>query len=36
MNVFDTSTSENASVKVDVAQLNIGLKFAGEDTPDSP
>ncbi|CAH6865982.1 putative Type VI secretion system baseplate component TssK1 [Vibrio chagasii] len=32
INVFDTSTSENASVEVDVAQLNIGLKFAGEDT----
>ncbi len=32
INVFDTSTSENASVEVDVAQLNIAIKLEGEDT----
>ncbi|MCG9626264.1 type VI secretion system baseplate subunit TssK [Vibrio mediterranei] len=32
INVFDTSTSENASVEVDVAHLNISIKLEGEDT----
>lgn len=32
VNVFDTSTSENASVEIDVAHLNISLKLQGEDT----
>ncbi|MDN3610129.1 type VI secretion system baseplate subunit TssK [Vibrio ostreicida] len=32
INVFDTSTSENASVEIDVAQLNTSIKLEGEDT----
>lgn len=32
VNVFDTSTSENASVEIDIAHLNISLKLQGEDT----
>lgn len=32
ISVFDTSTSENASVEIDVAQLNISIKLEGEDT----
>ncbi|EGA70437.1 hypothetical protein VISI1226_00190 [Vibrio sinaloensis DSM 21326] len=32
INVFDTSTSENASVELDVAHLNISIKLEGEDT----
>lgn len=31
INVFDTSTSENASVEIDIANLNVSLKFEGED-----
>ncbi|MCW8332980.1 type VI secretion system baseplate subunit TssK [Vibrio paucivorans] len=32
INVFDTSTSENASVEIDVARLNITLKLESDDT----
>lgn len=32
INVFDTSTSDNASIEVEVAQLNITLKMEGDDT----
>ncbi|MDA0149653.1 type VI secretion system baseplate subunit TssK [Vibrio sp. LaRot3] len=32
INAFDTSTTENASVEVDVAQLNISIKLEGEDS----
>lgn len=32
VNVFDTSTTENASVEIDVANLNISLKLEGDDT----
>jgi len=32
INVFDTSTADNASVEIDVANLNISLKLDGEDT----
>ncbi|MCZ4294586.1 type VI secretion system baseplate subunit TssK [Vibrio sinaloensis] len=32
INVFDTSTSENASVEIDVAHLNISIKLEDEDT----
>ncbi|MGF1722348.1 type VI secretion system baseplate subunit TssK [Vibrio kyushuensis] len=31
INVFDTSTSENANVEIDVALLNISLKFNSDD-----
>ncbi|MCE0557529.1 type VI secretion system baseplate subunit TssK [Motilimonas sp. 1_MG-2023] len=31
VNVFDNSTDENASIEIDVAQLNLRLKMAGED-----
>ncbi len=32
INVFDSATSENSSVEIDIAQLNITLKLDSEDT----
>lgn len=32
INVFDTSTTDNASVEVDIAQLNISLRLASSDS----